>query len=334
MREDFRTISNSNVRLIKPRSPFVSSPYTDMFKGLSNISKTPFKGIVGLTSFSKLFSYSWFRPLVLLVVALLMILLGNDSSLQNSLANGLLIVGLVVVGIPHGAIDHLLDTGNWEFKKAPVFILKYLSLSALMGAIWFFFPPLALLVFLAFSSWHFGQTDGKQWNFSPVISFAWGCSVLFYIMGTHLSESNSILLSMASIALPVHCPVWAMLPWLLWAIYRKQSSLVLTVVWLMLSSQVSLLLAFGLYFIGQHSLTGWQHLHSHLKLSHKTIWLHSVPFHVGAWLLMALFFYLWPTLKVSNDFNFWSLFFIFTACLSFPHTINMNTIYRGKTNNI
>jgi hypothetical protein len=42
-----------------------------------------------------------------------------------------------------------------------------------MGILWFFLPQLALIIFISYSMWHFGQADGKKWNFSAITSFAW-----------------------------------------------------------------------------------------------------------------------------------------------------------------
>ena len=104
--------------------------------------------------------------------------------------------------------------------------------------------------------------------------------------------------------------------------------MVLTILWLVLSAFLPLILAFGLYFIGQHSLTGWQHLKSHLKMSDRAIWLRALPFHAGAWALLLSFFLLDSRPAQPGGESIWGLFFIFIACISLPHTLAMNTMYR------
>ena len=54
--------------------------------------------------------------------------------------------------------------------------------------------------------------------------------------------------------------------------------------------------AFGIYFIGQHSLTGWRHIKNHIGWSHKQLWLHALPFHFGAWLLLLQWVWVKPNL--------------------------------------
>jgi hypothetical protein len=92
-------------------------------------------------------------------------------------------------------------------------------------------------------------------------------------------------------------------------------------------------LEFGLYFIGQHSVTSWKHISSALNQSNRSIWLHSLPFQLGAWLILALFIFFWPTDGIYNlpVLNKFGVFFIFISCISFPHVITMNMLYGTKT---
>ena len=166
-----------------------------------------------------------------------------------------ILIGFITVGIPHGAVDHLIETGHWDSKKMPRFIFSYLLQAAAMGFLWYLFPELALIIFLLYSAWHFGQADGKQWDFSPALSLMWGVFVLFYILGTHILETNTITSIIGNLSMPIACPIWAVIPLLIWSVIRKKAAFSFTLIWLLLSSQLPLLFAFGLYFIGQHSIT-------------------------------------------------------------------------------
>lgn len=276
---------------------------------------------------------SWFRPIVLTLFTLILFLLGNDTNMQNFIGYGALFIGLIYVGIPHGAVDHLLETGHWDVKKAPRFIIGYLLQIAAMGILWYLFPTLALLIFIGYSSWHFGQADGKQWQLSSLLSLMWGVSILLYILGTHTHETNIITSTIGQLTIPWELPFWSLLPWLAWSLVNKKIPMVFTIIWLTISSQLPLLFAFGLYFIGQHSLTSWNHISAHLKESNWRIWLKALPFHLGAWLLLMLFYFLWstPFTPVSYELTHWGTFFIFIACISFPHAISMHFMYRQKS---
>ncbi len=280
--------------------------------------------------FVKLKNSSSFRPTVLLLITLVLFFLGKYTSTQTIIGFSLFFLGLIAVGIPHGAVDHLLETGNWNTKKAPRFILMYLFQGAIMAAIWYLFPPIALIIFLLYSAWHFGQADGKQWGFSSISSLIWGMFVLFYILGTHLEETNEISTLIGQLTLPFACPIWIIIPLIIFSLIRKQLSFCITLIWLSFSSQIPLLFAFGLYFIGQHSITSWKHISTHLKLSSRKIWLQSLPFHLGAWILLFLFLALIQTNNDINHYNVkqWGNFFIFIACISLPHAISMNSMYK------
>jgi hypothetical protein len=122
-----------------------------------------------------------------------------------------------------------------------------------------------------------------------------------------------------------------LLPWLIYAIFRGKHAFAITITWLSMSSQLPLIFAFGLYFIGQHSFTSWQQICSHLNLSNKKVWLHALPFHLSAWMLMAGFLLLWPVNYEASVLNRWAIFFIFIACISLPHAISMKKVYSVKT---
>ena len=274
-----------------------------------------------------------FRPLILFLFTILLSMLGRESMLQSVVGYGFLLVGLITVGIPHGAVDHLIEIGKWESRKVPIFIVKYLALAALMGICWYFLADGALVIFLLYSAWHFGQADGELWKLNRPTSLLWGAFLLVYILGTHTVETNVILKSIGATEFAFSLPYWIVFPWLIWSLIYQKSAFTITILWLTVATQLPLLLAFGLYFIGQHSVTSWKHISSALNQSNRSIWLHSLPFQLGAWLILALFIFLWPTAG-NYDFgalNKFGVFFIFISCISFPHVITMNMLYGAKT---
>lgn len=274
---------------------------------------------------NKCTNHSCFRPFLITAITLLLIVFKNDY-----VAYTLFFIGLITVGIPHGALDHLIESGRFEMRKAPFFILKYLLLTAFMALFWYCFPQFSLLFFLIFSAWHFGQADGRNWHFGTLFSALWGFFVLYYLLSTHEEEANQIMLNLANISIPLGIPFWAILPWFIWAFIRRNLPFALTLIWLMLSCNLPLIVSFGLYFIGQHSFSGWNHLRTHLQLSHRQMWFYALPFHIGAWLILMVFIYLNANAQTFSGLNFWPLFFVFIACISFPHSIFMNAVYFNR----
>jgi beta-carotene 15,15'-dioxygenase len=72
----------------------------------------------------------------------------------------LIVLGIVVMvfmGIPHGAIDHILPTSYLKNNGFLLFILKYLGVVVAYSILWFFFPLTSLIIFIVISAYHFGQ---------------------------------------------------------------------------------------------------------------------------------------------------------------------------------
>jgi lycopene beta-cyclase len=271
-----------------------------------------------------------FRPFFLVCFAATLFSLSNFPEIRNIVGYTALIIGMICVGLPHGAVDHLIESKTWDYKKAPRFIGQYLALIACMGIIWYIAPIFALIAFLGYSAWHFGQADIRQWSISNLLTLPWGVTLLLYILGTHQNETSSILSYIAGIEFPFSISPLVIVPWLFFAIWKRNFSMIFTMSWLAISSQLPLLLAFGTYFIGQHSITSWGHLKQHIQYKSRKIWLHALPFHFGAWLILILFFLLWPMVQseISSSHSAWGIFFIFISCVSFPHVIFMNKLYK------
>jgi Brp/Blh family beta-carotene 15,15'-monooxygenase len=75
----------------------------------------------------------------------------------------ILAAAVTIVGLPHGALDHLV--GRQLFAPTlgrrwwVVFGLLYLGLAGTMASIWLAFPLAALVIFLGLSALHFGWDD-------------------------------------------------------------------------------------------------------------------------------------------------------------------------------
>jgi beta-carotene 15,15'-dioxygenase len=74
----------------------------------------------------------------------------------------LVVVVIAVLGIPHGAVDHLVteaigdhDSETWRWR----FVRRYVLAMVGVGLVWLAAPPLALAGFLVLSVHHFGQSD-------------------------------------------------------------------------------------------------------------------------------------------------------------------------------
>ena len=247
------------------------------------------------------------------------------------------LAGMLLLGIPHGAVDHLLETRNLKSSIKKSFILKYLGLVFLNLALWLIFPSLALLFFIFYSAWHFGQTDLREWdskNINRYKHLAWGSLIFGIILCGHVIETNNILENMHFWKIPlteidgdlVSITIAALA--VVWSIFERSSKMFLSALTLAISIKLPLLSAFGLYFIGQHSINGWTHLKKGMNVNNISLFVKALPFTGGALVLLLSFFFLLKYDYIShvND-QLITIFFVFIACLSFPHVIAMNKFY-------
>jgi hypothetical protein len=125
------------------------------------------------------------------------------------------------------------------------------------------------------------------------------------------------------------CYMVSIIAAIVFAIFENKKQIYLAVAIILLANQLPLLISFGIYFIGQHSFTGWTHLKKGLNANNLSLTKKAFPFTFGALLLFAVLI-VSIQLKIVNQINdnLLSLFFIFIACISFPHVMAMQTVYR------
>jgi lycopene beta-cyclase len=271
---------------------------------------------------------SYLLPLLTTILFLLLQFMELDF-----LGNIMLTIGLLTLGIPHGAMDHILD--KKESENMTLFVIDYLIKGAAILLLWYISPFLGLIFFLIYSAWHFGQADFIQWNSGQgATSFTWGLGMLLFLLFSHAKESGEILaqifndftLNAEIKRLSIIGSIGAMILMSYSLILNRNKWLLISISTMILLVYVPLLQAFGIYFICQHSMNGWNQIRKRLNKTNLELWKHALPFTLGAIILFVVFF-------TSFDLN-WKeqigTFFIFLSCISFPHVMNMDHFY--KTN--
>ncbi len=112
----------------------------------------------------------------------------------------LFVLVIFIIGIPHGATDHLLDRYS-RGKKFTYrsFLLTYIILGVFYAALWYFLPLLSLTVFIIISAYHFGQSQllylrNSHRNWLRVVSYLlWGSYTLCCVILLNWDESWQIL---------------------------------------------------------------------------------------------------------------------------------------------
>ncbi|HAN30047.1 MAG TPA: hypothetical protein DCQ06_00480, partial [Myxococcales bacterium] len=81
----------------------------------------------------------------------------------QSLQFALLAFGMMVTGLPHGAVDHRVGVGALGLRPLK-FYVAYLAIMATYAGLWFIWPSAGLVGFLVTSAWHFGEGDVRGWR--------------------------------------------------------------------------------------------------------------------------------------------------------------------------
>jgi len=110
------------------------------------------------------------------------------------------LIGILILGVPHGAADLLVATQNANsskksFSKFRFFTVYLLRLFAFAAILWFF-PLTGNLLFILFAAYHFGETDLYQFKTNTLSGKAfvifYGLLILSVILLHHFEELKPV----------------------------------------------------------------------------------------------------------------------------------------------
>ncbi len=274
--------------------------------------------------------------------------LGTIPDLFQLIFFGIVVIGL---GIPHGAIDHLVSAKHHQHDGKSFhllgFYVRYLAILGLIIVLWLVLPTWSLVAFVLISALHFGETD-----LSPLVRPLSGRWLLYMGYGLSLllvlfipnTEAVASVLGDLSPEFTAGAVAWLdQFGWWLVAglavptvalalIYANSHAdrvhvLVLTGFGGILAF-LPLLVGFAVYFGGVHSLHAYEDIRGYLsqgesKWSRGKLVRAMLPLSLLAVPGTALIGYL--GLHFLNPIL---LIFIFIASLTYPHVGVMRRIYR------
>jgi hypothetical protein len=131
---------------------------TNLFQEFSIFFRLP-KRVFILTAIKDIYQQTKTLPISILPFFFTILFLILNYLKSESISWLLLGIGFFTVGLSHGALDHITQKANINAKEYTYFIVNYLIKSALIGSVWLVFPSIALIIFILYSAWHFGQAD-------------------------------------------------------------------------------------------------------------------------------------------------------------------------------
>jgi Brp/Blh family beta-carotene 15,15'-monooxygenase len=255
---------------------------------------------------------------------------------------------LMLVGIPHGGIDHLIHNPQIGSAGLLRFILRYLLLMLAYGLIWWLLPLAALLAFLGMSAYHFGQSHfiGRPLHakLDGLLFMCKGSFFLAVILFGNWQETIDILQPITSIELSPNQRL-IIIGLLLGATLgtqllkgdslRKEDAVDYLVLTPLLFFS-PLLISFIVYFGFWHSMPSMLAEYAYLK----TIPAFDSPVKFGKQLLpfsgislVGIVLLLVLGMEFLDSSELYLLFFILISLISLPHILYMDAFLKGKTQN-
>jgi beta-carotene 15,15'-dioxygenase len=267
---------------------------------------------------------------------------------------------ILSTGIPHGALDHLIQkrTDEKSSKKHNfmLFLVKYIGIMLVYLSLWLMSPSLGLLLFLVISAWHFGETDVEK---APQQHLVWTATRLVYGFGI-------LLILFLSHAQEIDPGIKRMMGnqengMMVWSWISQNTSIVLGLIFLLfivlflsaqksffvpfdknrilrlglivlLSLKLPFLVAFALYFGGWHAFCAFDNIHIYLKkgypnLSFRFVYIQSLPFTALAVVFLGAFLYYCAHFTQHHDP--YVVLFIFISIITLPHLVIANQMNHG-----
>ena len=267
----------------------------------------------------------------------------------------ILLASVIVIGIPHGAIDHIMAEKVYgldnTWKGTAQFYGGYLGLMFVVGMLWLLEPVIGMLFFFAISIYHFGQADMEDFVTPGSSGIPWyvvrGSLVLGLILFSDTSVSYPIMaqaLSMDPQTLAGALPAGPGALIVLSALYALLfSSAVLTgkvVNWARLLADSTLILilfltagplvGFAVYFALWHSAGHIVEMQQFLREKRRPMSLKSFYKAAAPFTLISLFG-LAVLAGINHAFGledqFIALMFILISVLTLPHMVIVDRMY-------
>ncbi len=253
-----------------------------------------------------------------------------------------LIASIAVVGVPHGGLDHLtgrkLLAGRLPTIWPLVFFPGYLAVALLVVAGWFLLPLATAVIFFVISAWHFGLEDDRSRLQSKIIdrigAVAIGGLVIWIPMLTQAERVGSILQSIVPSGLTVSVSAiietgqaiaCVLVPFAALVIARdalrgKLSRALRNTSFVVLFAVADVLISFGIYFCGWHSIRGLARLAKDHGMSPLQLASATAPLSLGAIGLAGLGMWFWSSGQGVSEAASRTLFVALSA-MAVPHLL-------------
>lgn len=266
------------------------------------------------------------------------------------------ILGFILIfsfGILHGSNDILLINSisnsslNYPFLKVLGLYLLTVSLAIVL---FYFFPMLALLLFIIFSAFHFGEQhwSNRQFSVPKIIEngfyFVYGLLILQILFILNIEAVIEVVKSISEytikevyIIYSFICNVILFILFVLFLLINSKTfkaTIILELFYLLIFSIIfkisSLIWGFTIYFILWHSIPSLYEqvtfIYSDFNIKNMFKYFKkAAPY----WLISLLGITI-VYLIFKDETMFYAIFFSFIAAVTFPHALVINKMFKNK----
>ena len=271
----------------------------------------------------------------------------SAALLELGVLNLVGIFGIVMIGLPHGALDGAVAMHIGLVKKLSnliKFMLGYIALAVFVVIVWIFFPTLSLIAFLGISLLHFGYGDAKNGEgftkFAEAV--AHGGLVIVGISQFHRGEVNEIFyylikqdtsiiwLAMNIASIGVIAAIATCLLQNAKDVKWSSTTLELLLVGVVIAIAPPLL-GFSIYFCLIHSARHFSRIYRMIKqnVANTTIKTQAILFTIACWLAAVIAFVLFADFSDPGP-TILRIIFIGLAALTVPHMVLIDGLLNDK----
>ena len=279
----------------------------------------------------------------------------NSISIETQIITSTFLI--MLVGIPHGSLDHLLlPTQN--FKSRLRFYIFYLGLIILNLLVWNYSQISGLVLFFFISSYHFGESQLYKFNLKNKLVthftyLCWGVSVIFSFLFYNIDElqllsnsyedtrnliSNLNLDSFSYLFLASNIITLILFTFCIYKFKVKANKVISEVFFLFVihlsSFLFPLLICFTLFFIILHSLPSLVNQYNHFKKANNRFTLKDFIYLMTPYSLVSIIFLLFISFcSYTNVINYSVplISIILISVITLPHSFIISKFNESVT---
>lgn len=268
----------------------------------------------------------------------------------------ILLLSVFIIGIPHGAIDHIMATELYGLKNSLkdhlLFYASYLFIMLIIAVLWIYTPVAGMSLFLLISIYHFGQADMEDFLNSSAPSYLWyilrGVLIIGLIVFSDPSTTYPIIseaVRMDPVAFEEFMPDASLFSLILlslysaftlWGILQKhfKQNLRFVADSILLAGLIVItgpLIGFAIYFALWHSIGHVNEMKEFFETKKKSLsfaefYKKATPFTLVSLLGLLMLYGINQFLQLDGEFI--TLMFILISVLTLPHLFIADKMYR------